>query len=96
MAKKQRKAGGATAPSSGKPKHSLDSNRSSKAELGKRDAATVSEAPSPAAAADPARREPRAERGCAAQVRRLEMYKKRAVRDKNGHLIYQVGGASER
>jgi hypothetical protein len=52
MAKKQRKATGASpGASSGKPKHSLDSNRASKADLGKRDAATVSRRRPPRAAA---------------------------------------------
>jgi hypothetical protein len=92
MAKKQRKA--AATPSGStthKPKHSLDSNRASKGDLGKRDAATVCPSLASFASTAPACTvhltllAP-----CCLQVRRLQMYKKRAVRDKNGKLLYQV------
>jgi hypothetical protein len=56
MGKKARKTPGASpGAGSGKPKHSLDSNRASKAERGKRDAATVG---GPTPDASPTRRAP--------------------------------------
>jgi nuclear GTP-binding protein len=94
MAKQKGSKGGVGAGK--KPKHSGDANRPSKGSKGLRDASTVRAAPPLARA-----------RACIGmwvphhpipapccpgpQVRRLEMYKTRPVRDKKGRILHEVG-----
>ena len=79
----------------GKPKHSNDANRPSKGSGGQRDASTVRPCVGkPLATACMAIRtcDHTAGGPCRLllQVRRLKMYKTKAIRDKKGHIIHEV------